>query len=178
MLLAHLALLAPVLGAPVVRLEFGADAPLYLQARLAELLSTDAPSTLLRVDIGNTSLTSSLVPADETARLQDDGYILRSRGSALAVASRSPRGLAYGAFHVLRLLGHAWLHPMHMTAPANLTDRVLLSLEQDYNMTVNPAYSVRGSHVHAEHPNELCNLLNGFDAEGGYANRSAWVLAT
>ena len=52
MLLAHLALLAPVLGAPVVRLEFGADAPLYLQARLAELLSTDAPSTLLRVDIG------------------------------------------------------------------------------------------------------------------------------
>ena len=46
MLLAHLALLAPVLGAPVVRLEFGADAPLYLQARLAELLSTDAPSTL------------------------------------------------------------------------------------------------------------------------------------
>ena len=41
-------------------------------------------------------------------------------------------------------------------------------------MTVNPAYSVRGSHVHAEHPNELCNLLNGFDAEGGYANRSAW----
>ena len=61
MLLAHLALLAPVLGAPVVRLEFGADAPLYLQARLAELLSTFSGSE-------NASLAACLAPIVEPFR--------------------------------------------------------------------------------------------------------------
>ena len=38
-----------------------------------------------------------------------------------------------------------------------------------------PAYPVRGSHVHAEHPNELCNVLNGFDAVGGHMDAGAWA---
>ena len=36
-------------------------------------------------------------------------------------------------------------------------------------------FLVHGPHVHAEHPNELCSMLNGFDANGKYSSRDSWA---
>ena len=75
----------------------------------------------------------------------------------ISVEAASGLGMAYGVYEALRALGFGWLHPMEVITPVKL----------DLNTTINldvkrsPWLATRGSHVHAEHPNELCDVLNG-----------------
>ncbi len=79
-------------------------------------------------------------------RLKQDGYCIQSENGKIAIFSPTEAGILYGAYHLLRLQETA-------------------TLQSDFQLTENPAYSIR--------------ILNHWDnldrtVERGYAGQSLW----
>ena len=79
-------------------------------------------------------------------RLKQDGYCIQSENGQITIFSPTEAGILYGAYHLLRLQETATLQP-------------------DFQLTENPAYSIR--------------ILNHWDnldrtVERGYAGQSLW----
>src|SRR5262245_37339850 len=75
-----------------------------------------------------------IIPAREVAGLGKEGYVLRTRGAALAIVGGRPRGTLYGAYSFLEdSLGCRWFTPEVSRIPK--TARVVL---RPLNRTVVP----------------------------------------
>eukprot|EP00937_MAST-01D_sp_MAST-1D-sp2_P003187 g3187.t1 len=97
-------------------------------------------------------------------------------GVRVNVTSPTAIGASHGAFAMLGSLGYGFLHPMRVVAPSRPCGKAELIALRALNGTRHaPRLATRTSHVHAEHPNELCNVLNGFDAGGGHADAAEWA---
>eukprot|EP01062_Namystynia_karyoxenos_P037106 TRINITY_DN2701_c0_g2_i1.p1 TRINITY_DN2701_c0_g2~~TRINITY_DN2701_c0_g2_i1.p1 ORF type:complete len:806 (+),score=279.42 TRINITY_DN2701_c0_g2_i1:73-2418(+) len=166
---------AAAAAAPAWQFEVSQEVPAFVGQRLPELLGPSPPVRATLLAVGGPAA-AAVIPPAEVAALGGDGFIVRwasgARNDTVAVASRTGLGAAHGAFYLLRRLGFAWLHPMKVAAPppGAPVDPSGLDIRRE------PRVRVRGSHVHAEHPTELCNMLNGFDANGGWQSRADWEL--
>ena len=149
----------------------------------------------MAIGLGRTASCRGVIPAAELLELNGtDGYILRAAagpGAAapaapaapapaaaassvlVCVASNTGVGVAIGALALLQEVGWAFLHPMRIVAPLGRPAGLAAALKAVSSRKA-PALAFRGSHVHAEHPSELANVLNGFDAGGGWEDRAAW----
>ncbi|CAK0880257.1 unnamed protein product [Prorocentrum cordatum] len=129
------------------------------------------------VALGNAPESRDLIPARELEALPSpDAFIVRSaggkNGTVAACAGRTLRGTAFAFFELLQSLGFAFAHPLHAGGPRRLPEPLP---QLDARQT--PRWELRGTHYHTQHPLELTNLLNGFDAEAGTLSRARWEAA-
>ncbi|CAE7738957.1 unnamed protein product [Symbiodinium microadriaticum] len=127
------------------------------------------------VTLGSVPEARALVSDTELADLTPDSFLLRARnesGRILVVcAGRTRRAVGFAFYEFLQRLGFGFLHPLKPVIPkaARLTGR---SLPMDVHET--PRWSFRGTHYHTQHPLELTNFLNGYDALGNTDDRERW----
>jgi len=79
---------------------------------------------------------------------------------------------AYAQYAVLEALGFGFLHPLEPVIPENLDLESALALNGSIEA---PYWPYRGWHHHTEHPLELTDLLNGWDAMAYSSNHTAVV---
>ena len=177
---------------------FGPGTSPFLADELPQLLQGRAlaagTSVLFNITVSSSSAAAA---ADDDPFAADDSFRIdvhlgsgggssssssSSSSSAvrLDVTSGTALGASHGALAALQsdALGFAFLHPMRVFSPPPPQRPVTAAaLVRALNGTRRaPRYGTwRGSHVHCEHPAELCNLLNGFDAAGGHADAAAWA---
>lgn len=129
----------------------------------------------LLIALGKVPEASDLVTDVEVDSLTSDAFILRSRNTSdrvlIVCAGRTIRAVGYAFFELLQLLGFAFLHPLKPVYPD------VLRLQHPLDVHESPRWEFRGSHYHTQHPLELTNLLNGYDADGQTENRERWALA-
>eukprot|EP00439_Symbiodinium_sp_Y106_P026528 s5902_g3.t1 len=125
------------------------------------------------VTLGSVPDARALVSDEEVAALTTDSFLLRARnesGRMLVVcAGRTRRAVGFAFYEFLQRLGFGFLHPLKPVVPKAAT---LRSLHVDVHET--PRWSFRGTHYHTQHPLELTNFLNGYDALGNTDNRERW----
>lgn len=143
-------------------------------------------SAVLCLSFGNTTLATSIVGASTLAPLGSEGFAVRavagSNGTTFVVANGNPYvppasasrvvpswiastgtygGALFGAYAALESLGFAFLHPLAPIIPAAFDVAGALATA---NRTEAPALHFRAWHYHSEHPLELTDVLQGFDA--------------
>ena len=110
--------------------------------------------------------------------LPEDSFVTASRttSQSLVVAARSSGslGIVYALYHILDTLGFGFLHPLQPVVPGGLDLEAAAAL----NGTHTPYWPYRGWHHHTEHPLELADLLNGWDAMAYDSNHKAVVSET
>jgi hypothetical protein len=156
-------------AASAVSIEFGPGVSNFVRPRITDLLQALAikDNRALHISAGlSADLGLSVEGFSIHVKHNDSGIVVANVGSDTAL------GLSYGLYALLSELGFGFLHPMYVVMPNAEVDLDLLvamaSLER------RPKLGIRGSHVHAEHPNELCNMLNGFAADGSFSSRDEW----
>lgn len=93
-----------------------------------------------------------------------EGHVLPSAESASPFGlpwDKRPHGLLYGAYHLLRQLQVDFINPFKVEYP----QQVSLSRIQNWNTSQSPHVDYRGMHYHTEHPLELHEMMNGWDAK-------------
>jgi hypothetical protein len=173
-LLVHLLCVATA-ASGAISLDFGQGVSSFVRPRVTDLLQGVGVA-----DNRTLHITAGISALDLGLGLADEGFAIRftqnSSGTInAAVESKTTLGLSFGLYALLGELGFGFLHPMYVATPNNASVDLapLLAME---SMARQPKLQIRGSHVHAEHPNELCNMLNGFAADGSFASREKWQL--
>ncbi|CAE7780907.1 unnamed protein product [Symbiodinium sp. CCMP2592] len=130
----------------------------------------DSPAV---VTLGSVPDARTLVSDAEVAALTTDSFLLRARnesGRMLVVcAGRTRRAVGFAFYEFLQRLGFGFLHPLKPVIPKAAT---LRAFHLDVHET--PRWSFRGTHYHTQHPLELTNFLNGYDALGSTDDRERW----
>ncbi|KAJ3068132.1 hypothetical protein HDU98_008701 [Podochytrium sp. JEL0797] len=143
-------------------------------------------SNVLIISLGTNTVTSAIISEPRKSLLKFEEFVLQTgvygndpRKTMVAIEAsdqlldpdfihpcpaRKPktwchgnRGLAYGAYHVLEMLGFAFLHPLEPTIPPALR-RIHVPEEQFES----PRWRFRGIHYHTQHPLELTPFFQGF----------------
>ncbi|CAE7241969.1 unnamed protein product [Symbiodinium natans] len=114
-----------------------------------------------------------LVSDEEVAALAPESFLLRAgnaSGRILVVcAGRTKRAVGFAFYEFLQQLGFGFLHPLKPVIPE--------ASEQSWqplDIHETPRWSFRGTHYHTQHPLELTNFLNGYDALGSTKSRESW----
>lgn len=115
-----------------------------------DIVSKEGTNNSLILAFGNTTLTSSIIAADELSSLPAESFIVRSQyeshylsedgklfsryilaANGLPLSDKLGRnssldrnnihyGAILGSYHILELLGYAWMHPLSPMAPARM----------------------------------------------------------
>jgi len=73
-------------------------------------------------------------------------------------------GAAFGAFYVLERIGFAFVHAFQPVVPSSLDFAASFAPPAGTITTRSPHWAVRSWHYHTEHPLEMTDFLQGFDA--------------
>jgi hypothetical protein len=135
-------------------------------------LPIGAASTILFLGFGNCTQCDVAIPRVKLQELPDESYIIASKerrtnqfeiicnGNSL---HHGPPHVNYGAvscaYHVLELLGYAFIHPLDPVIPKYIS----LSTENLVNIIESPRWPIRIFHYHTQHPLELNEVLQGLD---------------
>jgi hypothetical protein len=186
-LLTLCALSLPVAAAPPaeVALQFGAEVPAHVQARVKSLLSPLASVTELPAEgcpalplcqeekpqrlilaVGQVPLAkpaTNLLPEGFSLQTTQHTYgrvlSVQGRATTLKGFSNVNNGLLYGLYAALEGMGFRFLHPLAPTAPAQL-------VMPDLHLQESPHWPRRGFAHHTMHPLELAHVLNGWGPQG------------
>ena len=139
------------------------------------------------LSFGATLVAKDLVDAAQLAAEGPEGFVVRTGmvagAKAFATVGNAPTaetvkhgnlGTAYGTYALLEELGFAFMHPLAPTRPAKIVIPATLTLDEK------PTWRIRGIHLHAMHPLELTELLQGWgngspdDAAGWEAMLPEW----
>jgi hypothetical protein len=182
-------LVAAAMAAPAAVLVIGSDVPAggALASRVADLLgaarvnvmtgSACSPSVPLCIAIGESATSQSVIGTTVMQGLLPESFALFDGASGnvarlLAVrglpgaANRKgdqsvPIGVSYGAYAILERLGFAFVHPLRTVVPSAISSQPPSPAVTDVQQ---PFWPVRSWHYHTEHPLELTEFLQGFDA--------------
>lgn len=81
----------------------------------------------------------------------------------LAVQPLLSIGAAYATYTAMNLLGFHFMHPLNPILPPSLV------APKEVTIAEAPHWAYRSWHYHTEHPLELNEVLNGFDAQALFA---------
>lgn len=81
----------------------------------------------------------------------------------LAVQPLISIGAAYATYTAMNLLGFHFMHPLNPILPPSLV------APKEVTIAEAPHWAYRSWHYHTEHPLELNEVLNGFDAQALFA---------
>ncbi|KAA0167978.1 hypothetical protein FNF27_07225 [Cafeteria roenbergensis] len=95
-------------------------------------------------------------------------------GQLPRVGDPSPSaGAAYGAYAVLERVGFGFVHAFQPVIPSSLAFAASFAPPTPQVTVESPKWPVRSWHYHTEHPLELTDFLQGFDASCAGVNASA-----
>mmetsp|Transcript_74333 Transcript_74333/g.131508 ORF Transcript_74333/g.131508 Transcript_74333/m.131508 type:complete len:863 (-) Transcript_74333:126-2714(-) len=127
--------------------------------------------------LGGATESRHLIPERDLETLRSpDAFIIKSArlptgGVIYACAGRSVRSTGFAFFEVLQRLGFGFLHPLKPVYPVSLPG----PLPELEDIIAEPRWKLRGTHYHTQHPLEMTNFLNGYDAAGGHEHRDSWA---
>ncbi|CAE7492352.1 unnamed protein product [Symbiodinium pilosum] len=127
----------------------------------------------LLVTLGAVPEAGPLVSEADVASLGPESFLLRARQNVsgqllVACAGKTRRAIGYAFYEFLQQLGFGFLHPLKPVIPEALRPWQPLDVHET------PRWGFRGTHYHTQHPLELTNFLNGYDASGHTDLRERW----
>lgn len=118
-----------------------------------------ADEDTLNIVIGDAALSASIHTAAELAEMAAESFRLRlietNGATAIVVTGADARGLQYGVYEVLEILGFRFFHPEQTYAPS--LER--LAFPETLDVYEAPDWGRRGYHFHTMHPIEAAEFL-------------------
>jgi len=128
-----------------------------LEATTADTLDTAAET--LNVVLGEAALVTATYSEAELASMAAESFRLRrteaNGAAAIVVVGADARGLQYGLYEVLELLGFRFFHPEQTHAPS----LARLTFPETLDVYEAPDWGRRGFHFHTMHPIEAAEFL-------------------
>lgn len=111
----------------------------------------------------------------EDGPLSNEGYSIHGADGEYGISSSGVLGLQYGFFDLLERVGLFLVHPEQTLFPETWCVSCVGEIDERHE----PAYGMRGTHIHTMHPIEYESTLLGHDAEtlGRFRNLLGWLIA-